>query len=228
MSTLHHVRDGDTLLRIAGLYGFRNWKTIYDHEQNETLRQERPDPNVLYPGDVIFIPDKEPFSRRCEPCQRHTFVIQATPMAWFRTALLNDDGLPATGVRYVLTAGREVLEGATTDDGLVEQQIRPDVDTVELKAWLDGDDKAPEVWHIALQPPPPITEIEGLQVRLRNLGFPCGDGSPTGVLDDTTRTALRDFQVHIGHPDPTGEPDALTREALTALHDAPEEATSHG
>jgi hypothetical protein len=56
----HTVSRSDTLFTIARQHGFRSWRGIYEHPNNALLRQRRPDPMVLAPGDAVFVPDKEP------------------------------------------------------------------------------------------------------------------------------------------------------------------------
>jgi hypothetical protein len=54
----HIVRNGENLTVIANKYRYSEWKTIYNHPQNAEFRRKRPNPNVIVPGDVIYIPDK--------------------------------------------------------------------------------------------------------------------------------------------------------------------------
>lgn len=56
MSTPYTVQRGDTLTKIANRHGFRNWRAIYDHPDNAGFKRLRPNPNLIYPGDVIQIP----------------------------------------------------------------------------------------------------------------------------------------------------------------------------
>lgn len=53
---LHIVVYGDTLSGIAKHYGFNHWREIYDHPSNAEFRDQRPDPNRIYPNDEIWIP----------------------------------------------------------------------------------------------------------------------------------------------------------------------------
>ncbi|MHC4399783.1 MAG: LysM peptidoglycan-binding domain-containing protein [Planctomycetota bacterium] len=57
MSTVYVVRRGDTLTRIARDHGFDSWRTIYNHPDNAAFRRQRPNPDLIYPGDRIVIPD---------------------------------------------------------------------------------------------------------------------------------------------------------------------------
>jgi len=53
------VQPGDTLSKIASKHGFNNYRDIYDHPSNAPFRAKRPNPNLIFPGDVIVIPEKE-------------------------------------------------------------------------------------------------------------------------------------------------------------------------
>ncbi|MBJ6761995.1 hypothetical protein JGU66_14565 [Myxococcaceae bacterium JPH2] len=50
------VQDGDTPHGLASLFGFKDWKSIYEHKANEALRGKR-GPNEIQPGDSVTIPD---------------------------------------------------------------------------------------------------------------------------------------------------------------------------
>ena len=51
------VKQGDCFMSIAAANGFL-WDILWNHGDNATLKQLRKDPNVLFPGDTIVIPDK--------------------------------------------------------------------------------------------------------------------------------------------------------------------------
>jgi LysM domain len=57
MSKPYTVIRGDNLTKIAHRHGFRNWRAIYDHPDNAGFRRLRPNPNLIYPGDVVQIPE---------------------------------------------------------------------------------------------------------------------------------------------------------------------------
>lgn len=58
MSTPYTVRPGDTLSHIAAKHGFPSYRDIYEHPDNAAFRIKRPNPNLIYPGDALFIPAK--------------------------------------------------------------------------------------------------------------------------------------------------------------------------
>jgi pimeloyl-ACP methyl ester carboxylesterase len=58
MSTPYTVRPGDTLSSIARAHGLHSWQELYQHSDNAGFRAMRPNPNQIYPGDVLQVPDR--------------------------------------------------------------------------------------------------------------------------------------------------------------------------
>jgi LysM domain len=56
MSIPYTVKSGDTLSSIAQKQGIRSWQEIYNHPDNAAFRIKRPNPNLIYPGDVVMLP----------------------------------------------------------------------------------------------------------------------------------------------------------------------------
>ena len=54
---IHTVAPGDTLGRIGQRHGL-SWREIYNAPQNAAFRARRPNPNMIKPGDKIYIPSK--------------------------------------------------------------------------------------------------------------------------------------------------------------------------
>jgi hypothetical protein len=57
----HIVKQGETLSKIAREYGFSDYHVIWQHLDKHVFNPERddPNPNVLYPGDKLYIPELE-------------------------------------------------------------------------------------------------------------------------------------------------------------------------
>ena len=98
----HIVRQGECLSRIASLYGFRDYRTIYEHSLNAGLRKKRPNPNLLHPGDIVVVPDKESRSETCPTGDIHRFVLKRS-LRKLRLRMLEHDGTPLANTDYVLT-----------------------------------------------------------------------------------------------------------------------------
>ncbi len=55
MSRYYVVQDADTLESIASAHGLAV-QDIYGHAENAALRAKRPDPQAVYPGDLLYLP----------------------------------------------------------------------------------------------------------------------------------------------------------------------------
>ena len=75
--------------------------TIYDHPGNATLKQARPDPNQLFPGDVLFIPEKKVREAIVSTDQAHRFRVSA-PRRVLRLVLEGLGGVKMPAEPYTL------------------------------------------------------------------------------------------------------------------------------
>lgn len=210
MSRRHTVQPGEGISRIAELYGFAP-ETIWTCPENRELSERRSDPNVLVPGDVVFIPDKMPRTVSVKTGKVHRFRrVEVPPRLVLR---LVESGRPRAGLgfRLVLDDGR-TLQGSTDGDGILRTYVPSAARSARL--YLADEPVSIEVTFGELQP---VSEIRGVQQRLRNLGFDIGDEEAFGP---GTRSALRAFQLRAGLQE-TGELDDATRESLARYHDSP-------
>ncbi|MFC1712443.1 peptidoglycan-binding protein [Candidatus Poribacteria bacterium] len=216
MPQMYEVKQGDTLISIAYQFGFRNWRTIWDHDRNVQLREKRLNPQILSPRDQVFVPDKRPEEHRCITNRRHTFTV-ASLKSDIRIVLQNEDGEPYARKEYKLTVDGKVYRGQTDANGLLEEEVPANAKEGELVLWPNDDDPSEILlWSLDIGYLDPISEISGIQARLNNLGYECGEAN--GELNETTRGALRAFQRDNGL-DVTGELDDATRSKLGQLHD---------
>lgn len=218
MPRIHCVSQGECLSSIAARFGFANWRTIYDDSGNAALRQKRPNPNVLFPGDEVMIPDKLPKRVDAVTDQVHRFVVRRSQTR-LRVQLCGGSGRMFSGKKYKLIVKGAEIEGTTNDKGMVDEPI-PDHETnAELVLWLSENADSTCRFKLALGELDPANELTGAQARLVNLGFLSFEGaSPSGKLDDKTRAALRAFQQKHGLV-VSGALDATTSDKLEQLHD---------
>lgn len=214
MATKHIVVQGECLSLIARRYGFADWKAIYDHPDNAQLKRERPNPNLLYPGDVVAIPDPQKKSHSLATGKTHRIAVKL-PKKVLRLVLRNRDGKPLANQAYTLTfASRPPIEGKKTDgDGKLEADVGIDVRAATLK--IGEHELALELGHLNPLADTPDQGLSGIQARLNNLGY--GAGAADGILGPRTRAALRLFQAD-AQLDVTGEPDQATRDRLQREH----------
>jgi hypothetical protein len=214
--TVHVVKQGDTLLSIAKQYKAWPWEDVWNHPNNQKLRDKRNDPQVLSEGDQVYVPYIEGGPWSVETTRRHTFVLKAQP-AWFRTEVRDDLGQPLINQRFELKVGSKTLKGATNDKGVVELPLDPDPSTVgKLTVFVDSDPPREFTWNFKLGDLNPIDKVSGIKARLINLGFPCGELDES--MNDETKKALRDFQV-VYRLKVTGQADEETKKKLMDAHD---------
>jgi hypothetical protein len=215
MAEYHIVEQGECLASIAKKYGFPNYKKIYDHPENSELKQNRPNPNLLCPGDSIFIPDMEvkDYSRPTE--KKHSFKLHRQPTV-VRIVVADEKGKPYSGNKYKLTIGYKTYEGTTGSDGLIEQKVEADEEQGELTVWWSGDSQILTCsWTLNIGHLDPVEEATGVQARLNNLGFDCG--AVDGIVGPETEAAVRAFQEeHSLKVD--GIPGPKTQAKLKAVH----------
>lgn len=56
---IYTVKKGETLGSIAKRHSM-SWKSLYEHPRNIGLRSKRPNPNRIFPGDEMWVPDEDP------------------------------------------------------------------------------------------------------------------------------------------------------------------------
>jgi outer membrane phospholipase A len=57
MSTRYVAKTGDNLSKIAATFHLRSWADIYNDPENADFRRRHPNPNLIYTGDVLMVPD---------------------------------------------------------------------------------------------------------------------------------------------------------------------------
>ena len=205
----HIIKQGECLSSIAAEYGFEDYRSIWNHPANAGLKQRRLDPNILLPGDRLFVPEKTIREEHKPTEDHHVFVVNQSKVQL--ELVLQFDSEPLAKKDYTLTIGLRQLKGTTDAKGKLKQPIEPDDETAVLRL----DDPIVE-WNLKIGHLDPVTEVSGVQQRLTNLGHACGDID--GVAGGHTRAALRQFQSHHGLK-PTGAIDAATKDALRKAHD---------
>jgi len=218
VGSYHTVQQGECLSSIAKQYYLSDYRLIYDHPENAELKRRRPDPNIIYPGDVLFIPDKELKEVPRPTDNKHKFKLKEQ-LVLLRIVVKDDKDHPYANKRYQLTVEGTQFDGTTNGQGLLEQKIRADATDGELKVWTGQDDRIDfHGWKLSLGHLDPIETVTGVQARLNNLGFYCG--TVDGIVGPMTSEALRDFQGK-EKLQPTGQLDATTRNRLKNKHDQP-------
>jgi hypothetical protein len=200
------VKEGEGISSIAFRYGLFP-DSVWNDPHNRGLKESRKDSNVLFPGDVVYVRDRQLKEVEGHTEERHRFRRKGVPEV-LRLRFLDEEGGPRAGVAYVLDLDGTLLDGTTDADGVLERQVPPNARGGTLTL---GSGTQQELLELRLGHLDPISEITGVQGRLDNLGYACGD--EFGEPGAETRRALRRFQADHGLP-VTGEADDATRQAL--------------
>ena len=194
------VKQGDCISSIAFKYGFFP-DTIWNDSKNSKLEQDRKDPNVLKPGDEVYIRDKEEKEESCASEKKHRFKRKGVPEKLIIQFMC--DGEPRANEAYVLDIDGALSEGTTEKDGKVEIAIPPNARKGTI-SFRDSGDK----YELELGDLDPITEISGVQGRLKDLGF--YDGPVDGQVSPKLCQAITAFQKS-KNLEETGKLDESTR-----------------
>jgi hypothetical protein len=178
------ICKGDHLAMLAYQFGF-DANTVWGDPANASLRQLRPDPDILFAGDVLYIPDPPPGpppSQGLTPGSTNTFV-SSPPTVTVAIKLTS----PALASQPFTIPEVPALTGLTVGaDGTVTLQIPVTVATFTLTFTSPA-----ATFTCNLGNKDPITTLSGVFQRLQNLGFIDGDASFDPANLELIRRGLR-------------------------------------
>lgn len=169
MATNYQVKQGDCISSIAFEHGFFP-DTIWNHPQNKELKEKRRDPNVLMPGDIVFVPDKRPKEVSEPTNQVHKFRVKNVPAKL--NLVVRHYNEPIKKEPYVLDIDGKKFEGQTDNEGKISISIPPDAKKGKLTVGEQGREIE---YDLDLGRLDPINEVKGFKKRLHNLGYDVGE-----------------------------------------------------
>ncbi len=195
MSSYHTVAQGEHLSSIAKKYGFSSYKTIWDHSQNAELKNKRQNPNVIFPGDRLFIPDREEKTESRNTEKKHRFELKREKLK-LRLVLEDLYEKPIANAKCELHVEGEQFKLTTDGQGKIERDIKPTDERVFL---IIQDTQTPIneiVIPIKIGHLDPVDEVSGQKARLNNLGYFAGPVE--GKTEDENKalflSAIEEFQ----------------------------------
>ena len=195
MASHHDVEQGEYLSKIAAKYGFSDYQVIWDHAENAALKAKRKNPNVLYPGDRLYIPDKEVREESRSTDQRHRFKVNREKLK-LRLVLEDQYERPIADAPCELHVEWQVYNLTTDGKGKIEQDIPARASEGRLiitskETALDTLVIPVKIGHLD-----PVEEVSGQQARLMNLGYYTGpiDGQDGPLF----KLAVEEFQCEHG------------------------------
>jgi hypothetical protein len=204
----HTVEKGECINSIADLHGFF-WEALWEHPNNQPLRELRDDPNVLMEGDTVFIPELTEKLVSAGTGQTHVYQRKGIP-ALCRIQLFDGEE-PRARQEYEITVDGRKSTGVSDGQGVVHVKAPP---AAKMATLVIGPDRF-EV-EVLLGDLDPVTETTGLKARLASLGYDPGEIDDN--MNEQTKQALVEFQL-ANFLDPTGEPDEETLETIRTLFD---------
>lgn len=205
---LHNVGQGDCFLSVAQQYGFF-WETLWNHPRNAELKNARKDPAILFPGDVVFVPEKQEKIVSKSTGQMHKFKVKNIP-AKLHMRFLDDEGKPRANLKYVLDIDGKEFKGTTDGNGAINVSIPPGAKSGKL-VFEDED----EEYDLFLGYLDPIEKLTGVQARLKGLCY--YNGNTSGEMNPETEQAIKDFQ-EANKMEITGQVDDLLRNKLKDIY----------
>lgn len=208
---VHKVKKGECFASIAARYGVSSWRKLYNHPSNRALRERRPNPNLLAPGDEVVVPEFRPTTRRLSTNTTQTITLKVDPT--LLRLKIPDEGSFAYELRLPTT----VIVGELAAPGIIEHEVPSNDGEAEFTIWPSRFD-SPEhagrlatIWTLSIGALRPAEDLRGVQARLINLGY--FNGREDGHATPHLVAAIRAFQEEEGL-EPTGECDQRTRAAL--------------
>ncbi len=181
----HTVSLGESVSKIAADNKLADYREIWNHPSNRSFANGR-DPNLLYPGDELFVPEQRQKDLIASTGMTHQFR-KKVPRNRIRLQMLDGNMNPIAEADYTLTVGDDTYTGKTDDEGRIMKDMAVDVDSGTLE--FGGRTIELEIGSLA-----PLDKVEGIQARLQNLGYAVeavdGDGST-----DAYKDAVKAFQA---------------------------------
>lgn len=199
MAGYHTVVQGEHLSSIAKKYGFSTYKTIWDHPQNAELKKERQNPNVIFPGDELFIPDKGEKEEPRETEEKHRFELKTDKLK-LRLVLEDLYEKPIANAKCELYVENEKFDLTTDGQGKIERDIKP----TDKRAFLTIKDTQTPINEIIIPVKigdlDPETKESGQKARLNNLGYFAGplEGKSEEENKAMFLSAVEEFQCDHG------------------------------
>jgi LysM repeat protein len=200
MAGYYTVKQGDYLSKIAAQNGFSDYNTIWNDPNNADLKTQRQNPNVLYPGDQLYIPDKQTKDYSKPVDQQHTFKSTASPLK-LRLKLARFYAPPIANTPCDLYVGGNLVKVTSDANGIVEQTIPKTAQDAKLTVHQQitvKDQSLPNDFDITIKIGnlDPVDKLSGQVARLSNLGYYRQDLDQ--VDDPEFVSAVEEFQCDNG------------------------------
>src|SRR5579863_1672052 len=226
MAGYHIVEQGEHLSSIAKDNGFRDYHTIWDDPHNAQLKKQRVNPNVIFPGDSVFIPDKEQREESRNTTKRHQFVVRK-PGLKLRLVLEDLYEKPIANAKCQLIVESEIFDLISDGAGKIEHDIplkaKTGVLVIDDEQTPANDIQIPlKIGHLD-----PVDRVSGQKARLNTLGYFAGEIDAQGDAEDQDQSAPADNDLE-NEQSASDESDAKNEQPASAEASANDEQVASG
>lgn len=168
------VQDGDDGPFIAQKFGFADTSAIWALPENAALRASRPNEHQLFPGDVVYIPERR---EQFRPLKEKAETVFRVAVCMTRVALVlrSASGRPLSGRPYeLLHDGETLAQGTTGADGAIACDVPARCRDVVLRVRGSGT-RTLRIGGVNPLRQCPDGGASGCAQRLRALGYNAGD-----------------------------------------------------
>jgi hypothetical protein len=113
------VAEGDCVVRMAAVAGYRSYHDIWDAAENAAKKPDRPILNALLKGDVFKGPEKKEKVVTKAVDKEWTFIVRAIKKPKLRIVIVDRKAKPLKDVKWTLS-GVTSKNGTTGANGLIE------------------------------------------------------------------------------------------------------------
>jgi hypothetical protein len=209
------IRQGDYITKLGHTMGF-DALSVWNDPKNAGLRDRRPDPDMLHPGDLLWVPDApdhRKLSVKAGASNRYAAHIPKKPIDL--KIQIGGEALPKEPY-MILGLGPEPVEGETDERGHLVTKV--DVSVREIEVILTRKERT---LRLRIGDLDPVDTLAGLRKRLLHLGYyqptKVGIENQDATDGDALVSALKAFQAH-EKLTVTGKLDEDTRKALQGAH----------
>jgi len=188
------IKQGDYLAKLAYTLSF-DADTVWNDDKNADLRKLRPDPNFLWPTDVLYIPDsvdQPPAMQSLTTGSANNFVSDAPTTS----VSIRFSGAPLASQPYTVQELPQLTGLTTGGDGTATFSIPITLERFTIAFTASGATFTFDAGHLD-----PLNTLSGVVQRLQNLGYIAVDYPLDDPPDlELLRAALRAFKADQGGP----------------------------
>ncbi len=200
------IKQGDYLTQLAHDLGFDK-DSVWQDDKNADLRAKRPNPEILYPGDLLYLPEKEPAPSEMAQGSENSYAADVPTV---KVTLVFTNADPSLANEPFEVEGLPLTTGTTDGDGQFEFDV-----PVIVREFTVTFKNQEYTYHVLVGSVDPATEESGIRTRLSNLGLyrRAADDEDADALAGAVAEFQRTNSIPI-----TGAVDDATREAIVAAH----------